>query len=40
MEDWVLGDLNCNINAHKPDSDTKSLLNIANVYGMHHAANT
>lgn len=35
MEYWVLGDLNCNINAHKPDNDTKSLLNIANVYGMH-----
>ena len=24
MEYWVLGDLNCNINAHKPDNDTKS----------------
>ena len=35
MEYWVLGDLNCNINAHKPDNDTKSLLNIANVYGVH-----
>ena len=35
MEYRVLGDLNCNINAHKPDNDTKSLLNIANVYGMH-----
>ena len=34
MEDWVLGDLNCNIDAHKPDNDTKSLLNIANVYGI------
>ena len=32
VEYWVLGDLNCNINAHEPDNDTKLLLNIANEY--------
>ena len=36
VEYWVLGDLNCNLNnSSKPDNDTKQLLNIANVYGLH-----